>query len=273
MDRDAMTLRFWLNTAWMWRRRGELVAFHRATRSVAETQTAVLREILTQNRHSEFGITHGFSEVGSPAEFVRRVPLSKYDDYQGAIKKIAAGRINILTTEPVRLFEPTSGSTGGEKLIPYTPLLRAQFQRGIGAWITDLMLSRPAVRRGRAYWSISPLMRRRFTEGGIPICFDDDAAYLGMVERSALKKLLAVPSAVSRIVDVESFRYCTLAHLLLAEDLTLISIWSPTFLTTLLGQLKEWGESICRALSDGSPTPNSDQSIPTELWPRADKRR
>src|SRR6185503_7302949 len=192
-----MNTAYWLNSAWMWRQRGELAALGRATHCVAATQAAVLREILLQNRRTEFGVAHGFTEIDCPADFARRVPLSTYDHYRDAIKKIADGKANVLTAEPVRLFEPTSGSSAGEKWIPYTQSLRAQFQRGIGAWIADLMQTRPAVRRGRAYWSISPaLTGRRFTAGGIPIGFDDDTAYLGTVERFALRKLLAVPAAM-----------------------------------------------------------------------------
>jgi hypothetical protein len=247
-----MNAAYWLNSAWMWRNSRELGAFRRAARWVAAAQASVLRTIVERNRETEFGRAHQFAAISSPADFARRVPLSVYDDYREAIERIADGRPNILTAEPVRLLEPTSGSTGGEKLIPYTPTLRAQFQRGIGVWIADLMRARPAVRGGRAYWSISPaLAQKRSTRAGIPIGFDDDTAYLGTLERWALRKLLAVPARVARLGDVENFRYQTLLHLLAAEDLALISIWSPTFLIVLLEQLENWSERACRDLRDG----------------------
>src|SRR5688572_30422053 len=99
-----MNAAYWLNSAWMWRRRREFAAFHRATHSVAEAQAAVLREICVQNRHNEFGVAHGFTEIDAPSDFARRVPLSTYDNYREAIKKIAAGKAHVLTAEPVRLF-------------------------------------------------------------------------------------------------------------------------------------------------------------------------
>jgi hypothetical protein len=176
------------------------------------------------------------------------VPLSSYDDYAAYLDRIAAGASNVLTRERVLLLEPTSGSTGGEKLIPYTAGLRHEFQRGVATWIADLFGQRPAVRQGRAYWSISPAAgSRRRTPGGIPIGFDDDAAYLGTVERLALDRLLIVPAAVARLADPESFQYCTLFHLLAAGDLALMSIWNPTFLTALLTPLHDWAEpAACR---------------------------
>ena len=153
----------------------------------------------------------------------------------------------------MRLLEPTSGSSGGEKWIPYTDGLRRQFQRGIAAWIADLFRHRPVVRRGRAYWSISPALGRpRRTAGGIPIGFDDDAAYLGGVEQWALRRLLVTPTSLAQCDDLEMFRYRTLLHLLAADDLALISIWNPTFLTALLQSLPDWLGSLCHDLRHGS---------------------
>jgi len=233
-----MGIAYWLNTTWKWKCRREAHAFHRATSAVAETQQAVLHAIITANRPSEFGRRYRFGSIATPRQFQERVPLATYDSYQEAIDRIAAGETNVLTVEPVERLEPTSGTTRGAKLIPYTRSLRRQFQRALAAWIWDLMQHRPAVRRGRAYWSISPAFgTHRRTPAGIPIGFDDDTAYLGRLERVALTSFLAVPPGVATLSDIENFRYCTLLHLLQADDLALISVWNPTFLVALLRRL------------------------------------
>src|SRR5262249_5236390 len=153
------------------------------------------------------------------------------------------GRRGVLTREPVTLLEPTSGSVRGEKLIPYTASLRRQFQRALAVWIADLFRHRPALRRGRAYWSLSPALGPpRRSAGGIPIGFDDDTAYLGTLERCAVQRLLVVPPGVARLADMDAFRYATLLGLLRAEDLALISVWNPTFLTALFAPLEAWQE-------------------------------
>lgn len=248
-----MSLAFWLNSAWMANCSGELRAFRRASRGVEAAQAAVLREIVVANRDTDFGRAHGFRSIASPREFQSRVPLSTYESYRDAIARIAAGGPNVLTHAPVRLLEPTSGSSGGEKWIPYTDGLRRQFQRGIAAWIADLFRHRPAVRRGRAYWSISPALGRpRRAAGGIPIGFDDDAAYLGGFEQWALRRLLVAPASLARCDDLELFRYRTLLYLLAADDLALISIWNPTFLTALLRSLPDWLDKLCFDLGHGS---------------------
>lgn len=50
----------------------------------------------------------------------------------------------------------TRRGTQASKLIPYTTSLKAEFQRGLGAWIADLYAGKPTLMSGRAYWSITP---------------------------------------------------------------------------------------------------------------------
>ena len=131
-----------LNTVWMWKCRSELRSFRQATHAVAQTQFAVLQKIVSRNQATEFGVRYGFGGIRSPKEFQERVPLADYGCYEDSIQRIAAGEQNVLTRERVRLLEPTSGSTCGEKLIPYTRSLRAEFRRAVSPWIADLMQHR-----------------------------------------------------------------------------------------------------------------------------------
>ncbi len=48
--------------------------------------------------------------------FSRAMPLSTYEDYESAIHRIGNGEVNVLTTEPVQLLEPTSGTNGARSL-------------------------------------------------------------------------------------------------------------------------------------------------------------
>src|SRR5581483_9350651 len=149
----------------------------------ANTQARLLRRTLRANGDTAFAQAHGFADIRDARAYQRRVPAATYEDFAAAVGQIAAGETNVLTAEPVRLLEPTSGTTGGAKLIPYTAGLRRQVQRGVGAWIAALFRRRPAVRRGRAYWSLSPAFGPpRRSPGGLPIGFDDDVAYLGRAE-------------------------------------------------------------------------------------------
>ncbi len=250
-----MNLAYWLNSVWMLSCRREAGAFAAATHVVAKTQWTVLEKILTANANSDVGRRHQFESIRSVSDFQQRVPIATPNHFSEAIGEIAAGRANVLTCEPVVLLEPTSGSTAGERLVPYTTSLRRQFQRAVACWVFDAMKHRPGIRRGRAYWSISPAMGpRRTSSGGIPIGFDDDAAYLSTVERCFLEHLLVMPRGIADFTSIENFRYCTLLHLLSAGDLSLISVWSPTFLTSLLEQIEPWRDRLAEDLRTGCAT-------------------
>jgi len=244
------------NALWALSALPDALRFWHGLGDVRATQGQTLRRILRTNADSEVGRRHGFAEIDSVAAFRRRVPLTTYDDLAPAIERIAAGERGVLTGAPVRLLEPTSGSAAATKWIPYTASLQQDFHRAIAPWIVDLMRHHPRVLTGTAYWSVSPVGDRPAeTEGGVPVGFEDDSAYLGPVRGRLVRAALAVPPAVQRLRDVDAFRYVTLLGLVRAADLTLVSVWNPTFFTILLDRLSAWGDRLARDVADGTITP------------------
>lgn len=202
--------------------------FQRAADRPADSQKAYLEDLFSRNQSCEYFRTHGLKRA---VDFRERLPLVDYRDLAPWIERCAAGQSNLLCSEPIRLFEPTSG-TQAVKLIPYTASLKAEFQRGLSAWIGDLYAGKPDLMGGKAYWSITPPPQRpQHTAGGIPIGFEDDASYLSSWTRPLLRRMLAVPQAA----DLDE----TIAQLLRCPDLTLVSVWSPTFWLLLVQRLRE----------------------------------
>jgi len=226
------------NSLWLAGCLPELARFRRAITRVREEQEAVLRHLLRANADTEFGRDHGFASIRTVREFKERVPLRRYEDFQPWIDCVAGGSQNVLTREAVRVLQPTSGSSGASKLIPYTPSLQRQFQRGIRPWIADLFLHRPELMSGQAYWSVSPAtMKNRRSVGGIPIGFDDDVSYVGAWQRRLVDAVMAVPSSLREVSDINEFRERTLQALIRSKDLRLISVWNPTFLSLLISDV------------------------------------
>lgn len=263
------------NSLWLAGCASESARFHSATRRVTEEQHAILQRILHQNRDTEFGRQHDFSSIRSVADYQQRVPLRDYDQHQRWIDTAAAGAPNVLTKEKIRLFEPTSGSSGATKLIPYTASLQQEFQRGIRAWIADLFLHTPALLGGQAYWSVSPVTETaRQTPGGIPIGFEDDTSYVGGWQRHLVNAVMAVPAQIRLVSDLDQFRYKSLLFLVRSRTLRLISVWSPSFLFLLLDSLLEWGDPIAHDLDARRAgelrqalLTSSPQDLYRTLWP------
>lgn len=244
------------NRLWLFTSRKAAKDFHQASQNVAETQAGILRNYLTKNENTSY------LKTKLPITNYQSLPLTTYEDYLPYIDRIANGEQNILTRDPVQLFELSSGSTSASKMIPYTRTLQREFRLALSTWIHDLYTHHPALMAGPAYWSISPLTSGpRRTPGGIPIGFEEDSAYLGSFGSVIESSLMAVPNFVKHIQDVDDFRYVTLLYLLRCEDLRLISVWNPTFLTLLLTPLKTWWDSLIKDIAEGTITPPNQSPI------------
>jgi len=263
-----------------WRR------FQRAARCVEETQAAILSQYIIANKETEYGRKHQFTQIKSVSQYQKNISLTTYDDYTEYIKQIGEGQPSVLTAEPVRMFELSSGSTAASKLIPYTQKLKSEFQHGIAPWIYNLYTNIPDLQRGPAYWSITPLTEgKSYTSAGIPIGFESDSDYLGLLGKVLVDSVMAVPNAVKNISSMDSFRYVTLLCLLRQPELRLISVWNPTFLSLLLAPLPDWWDGLLHDIEHGTiskqdvelrfaPDPKLARSLrafsPTEpesLWP------
>jgi hypothetical protein len=237
------------NALWLAGSLSEAARFRRATRQVAVEQTRILLDLVRANAATEFGRLHGFSRITTVREYQDAVPLRSYDEYREYVDRAKEGSPNVLTHEPVRLFEPTSGSTSATKLIPYTRALQRQFQKGIQSWIADLFVRRPDLMHGHAYWSVGPAgAGRRVTTGGIPVGFDDDAEYVGGWRRTLVRAAMAAPSSLRHAKDIDTFQHETLLALVRSADLRIISVWNPTFLSLLVDQIPVRGEALVREL-------------------------
>ncbi|HEU4387782.1 MAG TPA: GH3 auxin-responsive promoter family protein, partial [Blastocatellia bacterium] len=283
------------NRVWWLASLPSCVAFERALEDPGRAQEQILREFIRRNSGTAFGREHGVATVRSPAQFAERVPVRDYDELKPWIDRIQRGEQNVLTSEPVRRLVPTGGSTAGRKLIPYTDSMHRRINNAVGAWICDLFRRCPGVMTGASYWSISPSCQSSVTaeESAVPIGFDDDAAYLGRTRKRVVDAVCAVPGEIRDIASIEDWRYVTMLLLLRRRDLSLISVWHPSFLELLLKAMEESWDRLVRDVAGGGcdvasrlprsttrfveahPDPRrSDEMIragasaPHELWPR-----
>ncbi len=231
--------------------------FHRALSRPEEAQSECLQRVLRAVAGSQQAARiPGFERLARPSEFQAAVPVSTPDSVVTDVDRIAAGEPRVLTGAPVVRFEPSGGSSGASKLVPVTRALLDEFHRALAPMLFELLHRRPAVRAGPSYWSISPIGRKRGrTAGGIPVGSVEDTAYFPRFLQPLLARVFAVPGEVARLPDVESCRYVTLWFLVASEDLALISVWNPSFLTLLMDALEVHGERLAEDLERGTCRP------------------
>jgi hypothetical protein len=204
-------------------------ALRLALADVEGTQLRLLRAIIAANINTTFGKQQAFSKLLSVADFRAAVPIRNYDEMRSWVNELAEGASNVLTSDPVIAWEETGGSSGGRKLIPYTASSLKSFRAAVLPSLADLVQRRPRVAIGKLYAAISPATRQpRVLGNGVPLGLPD-AAYLGEDVMPAFANLLAVPPKVGEITDVQTWYTETLCHLKSCNDLSFVSVWSPSF--------------------------------------------
>lgn len=224
--------------------------FHKPC-DLEQVQNAYLQSLIQKNKNTLFGKAHNFSQIKNYEDFIKHVPILSYEEYEPYVRRIADGEKNVLTAEDVLLLELTSGSSGGKKFIPYTKSLKKEFQKGIKPWLYDILKNIKGVKDGKSYWSITPVTSQKsYTKAGIPIGFEEDAAYFGKIEKYLLDQLFAVDASVKFSNDMAEFYEKTTTQLLQnRKKLTLISVWNPTFLSILCDWIQSNHKNLSQILS------------------------
>ena len=211
-------------------------------------QNKILLRILNENRDSKYLIDRDIEEILKEsdldtivAKYQETIPIVNYEDLLQSIEEEKKGNCGTLTSKKnrIKLFELTSGSTSSEKYIPYTKKMLEEYMDGVFVWLYDLYINHKELYKGTSYWSISPVLKRELkTSAGISVGIEDDTSYFNKSIGKLLNRIFAVPKELKYVDDMEDFILLTVVFLLLSENLTIISIWSPSFLNVLLDYIE-----------------------------------
>lgn len=190
-----------------------------------QTQMQTLTEILALSR----------SGAQSYREF-QALPLLDYSDLSPVIDAQRSAGGSALTHLRPKHYEPTSGSSGPCKWIPYTPALLRSFTQLFIYWAADTLKYGPALQGGRIYFSVSP----QFQQAGLA----DDADYLTGPTQWFFRQFQAAPSALKQLREPDHFFHLLCLYLLACPDLEVISIWSPSFLSSVLDYLRSERQAL-----------------------------
>ncbi len=193
-----------------------------------------LTSVLARNAHTDY-----LRQFGSPTSvqgFLENVPVTTYEGITPWLDRIVDGEPDVLFTGRPCAWECTSGSSGGSKLVPYTVEGLKAFELALSPWLAGVV---PRLSTsGSVYLATSPATRPARQIGHVQLGLPD-GAYLGAQWGEWLAKHTAVPIDVANETSMAVWRQRTLAALIAARDLELISVWSPTFLLQLLEDLPD----------------------------------
>ena len=165
----------------------------------------------------------------------------------------------------VLLEEPTSGTTGGTKWIPYTEQLRREFMRAVNPWMASVYLRHPGLLFCTHYWSISPYTEVRQPKDGPRRGFAEDREYLGKFRARITGALFPVTVAVVGERDPDRHLLATAKTLVASRRLGLVSVWHPSAFLRLL-------DFMASHASDLTPDAHLREILAArrygDVWPR-----
>ena len=85
-----------------------------------ETQQRVFEQLIQKAEHTAFGKDHGFDQIQTHKDFIKRVPIADYEGLRSYVDRVVAGEADVLWPGKPLYFAKTSGTTSGIKYIPLT---------------------------------------------------------------------------------------------------------------------------------------------------------
>lgn len=182
-------------------------------------------------------------------QFAQQIPLTRYSDWRSSIEMMRSGHAP-LTRSPLVRYQPTSGSSERIKFIPYTKAFLGELDAAIGPWLSSMYRLHPRLKSGQHYWSVSwlPESQRELLKDEN---LNDDSALLSLSKKILSAYTQAVPADIAFAAGADDALFATLCFMLAQRDLSMISVWSPTFALQLLNHLSDWIGEACQVLATG----------------------
>jgi len=234
---------------WIARIRGWLAGrpFERAARDPLGAQNRLLQQILHENRHTAFGLDHGFADLSDYDAFQRQVPIQDYEGHRPYVDQIATGRLDALTQEPPFRLGSTSGTTNQPKWVPITQSWQAKMAGLLRFWIARTSWSHPRMFNHKTLTVVSPAVEEK-APSGMPV-----GSISGVTNRRApwvIRRMYAVPYEVATLGSYH-LRYFMLMRFSLQNSLSCIVTPNPSTLLQLAQLLEAQAKTLIAALHSG----------------------
>ncbi|MFA6236582.1 MAG: GH3 auxin-responsive promoter family protein [Bacteriovorax sp.] len=172
--------------------------------------------------NTQLTILHKLTGSRDYESFKKLFHVTSYSEWRETIEE------RRITEKNITQFVPTSGSTQKLKWIPYTKEFKSELWKATAPWLYDIYNRHPKIKQGTHFWSLSWLPQDLRHDHQT----DDLDFFVGM-EKIFLQIIMTMPKSAANAPTLEdSMKEALLA--LINKDVTLISIWSPTFLLELL---------------------------------------
>ncbi len=223
------------------------LAFAWITRHPGQAQKEFLLSLIKKNKNTRYGKKHFFSSIASEKDFRSSLPVVEYSDIEPYIDQIKAGSRNVLTSEPVSLFNMTSGTTARPKYIPLTPRGQKRAGRLMRQWFSHALSDHPSL-LDRGFLSITGAAVEGRCNSGIP--YGSASGMINNALPAVVRSSMAVPAIVAEIADYD-IRYYVWARLAYGKSMSFIATPNPLTLVKLAETALSRQEEIIRSIHNG----------------------
>ncbi|MBU0683349.1 MAG: GH3 auxin-responsive promoter family protein [Candidatus Omnitrophota bacterium] len=244
-------------------------AFEKKTKNPVKAQAKILRELLSRNRKTEYGLKHGFSSIKSADEYRNRVPLTNYESLRPLMDRITNGERNILTKDNPIFFSITSGTTGKPKLVPVTKYSQKKNSHVLNLSAYYVCRDHPKITTGKILAIVSP-ETVGYTPGGILFGAESGHAYKHLPP--SIKSAYSLPYEVFEIDDYNS-RYYTILRIAMEHNVSIIATMTPSTIILLCRLIETVQDDLIEDIQNGTLKKSLDipphirKAIETSLRP------
>ncbi len=203
-----------------------------------EVQTALLRDILQQATHTEWGRKYGFRSIKAQESYAAQVPIVEYEDIRLDIRRMMHGDRDVLWPGRVHWFSKSSGTTDDKsKFIPVPAgNLRQCHIKGPWDAATLLYNNRPDmdIYKGKSL----VLAGSHKTLEGFPDTHYGDVSAIMLQHMPIVGRPFYAPDFKTALTENTEEKLWKVAHLLIEEDIRMIG-GVPTWLLVLFRFMME----------------------------------
>ena len=234
--------------------------FHFKIQHCRERQLLLLKDILNENKDTEFGKKHNFENIQSVEEFQQCVPVNTYDSLEDYVTRQTRGESDVLVKGQPISYATTSGTTGTPKYIPITKRAQLESHQNISRIFTHSILEEcPEAYDGTILTIVSPAEEGKTPDGTV---FGSTSGQLILSMNKVVQDKYTIPYEVLTLENYEARNYCIIL-LGIHNPVTMLSTANPSTLSLLAKQGNQWRDLLITDTESG--TLNSNLDIPENI--------
>lgn len=197
--------------------KGALNKIRKASRNPEFFQKKFLMDLIKDHQNTLFGKEHSFDKINSYEDYVKNVPIRKYQDYEKYLSIMLEGKQDILFPGKPVLYNTSSGTTGKHKLIPISEKFKNYLSKYNKLWLYSILEQNPGIFKGKSLSSVGKAIED-YASDGVPIGSISGNSYKSIPE--IIKKNYSAIYPLFAIDDYD-LRYYAIARNGLEHDITI----------------------------------------------------